>query len=63
MTRRRFAVGGDIDYEALSNASDGSQIPVGAVVKGDPSRIEQVLDKLRSHAAAARRAAGVGQLR
>ena len=46
-----FAVGGDLDYEALSNAGDGSQIPVGAAVTGDPSRIEPVLDQLRSHAA------------
>ncbi|MFZ2016129.1 MAG: DUF3352 domain-containing protein [Nocardioides sp.] len=46
-----FAVGGDIDYEAVSNAGDGSHIPIGAVVKGNPSRIEPVLDKLRSDAA------------
>ena len=43
-----FAVGGDIDYEALVNASDGSRIPVGAVVTGDADGIETVLDKLRS---------------
>jgi hypothetical protein len=43
-----FAVGGDIDYEALVNASDGSQVPVGAVVKGDAAGIETVLDKVRS---------------
>ena len=36
-----FAVGGDLDYEALSNAGDGSQIPVGAVVTGDPGRLDR----------------------
>jgi hypothetical protein len=45
-----FAVGGDLDYAALSNASDASHVPVGVVVQGDPSRIEPVLDTLRSHA-------------
>ena len=43
-----FAVGGDIDYEALVNASDGSQVPIGAVVQGDTDAIETVLDKVRS---------------
>jgi hypothetical protein len=43
-----FAVGGDIDVKAMVNAPDGSQIPVGAVVKGDPGSIEGVLDRLRS---------------
>ena len=43
-----FAVGGDIDFQAMVNAADGAQIPVGAVVKGDPGSIEGVLDRLRS---------------
>jgi len=41
------AVGGDFDVEGVTNATDGSQIPVGAVVQGDPTEVEAVLDKLR----------------
>jgi len=37
----------DLDFEAAENSDDGSGLPMGAVVKGDPAAIEAVLDKLR----------------
>ena len=45
-----LSVGKDLDPEAVENSADGSGIPVAATVKGDPAKIEAVLDKLRSRA-------------
>ena len=42
-----LAIGSDFDPEALFNSEDGSGIPVGVKVKGDPAAIEGVLDKVR----------------
>lgn len=42
-----LALGSDFDLEKLVNSSDGSEMPVGAKVKGDPDAIESVLDKVR----------------
>jgi len=41
------AVGSDFDAEQLMSSADGSDVPVGIKVKGDPGAIEAVLDKVR----------------
>lgn len=41
------AIGSDLDPESFFNSSDGSDVPVGVKVQGDPEAIEAVLDKLR----------------
>jgi len=41
------ALGPGFDADQLMNSADGSDIPVGVKVKGDPAAIEKVLDKLR----------------
>ena len=41
------AVGSDFDPETFYNSEDGSGVPVGVKVKGDPDAIDGVLDKLR----------------
>ena len=41
------ALGPGFDADQLMNSADGSDIPVGVKVKGDPAAIETVLDKLR----------------
>ena len=38
----------DFDFEAAENSEDGTGLPVGVTVKGDPAAIEQVLDKIRA---------------
>ena len=42
-----LAAGGDLDAGALSGNSDGSDLPVGVKITGDPAAIEDVLAKLR----------------
>jgi hypothetical protein len=42
-----FALGSDFDLETFVNSSDGTGVPVGLKVQGDPEAIESVLDKLR----------------
>ena len=42
-----LAIGAGFDAETFMNSGDGSDIPVGIKVKGDPAAIETVLDKLR----------------
>jgi hypothetical protein len=42
-----LAVGSDFDPETFFNSDDGSGVPVGVKVQGDPDAIESVLDKLR----------------
>lgn len=41
-----LAVGGNFDAEQMMSSSDGSDVPVGLKVQGDPGAIEAVLDKL-----------------
>jgi hypothetical protein len=43
-----FALGGDFDPETFLNSSDGTGVPAGLKVQGDPDAIEGVLDKLRA---------------
>jgi hypothetical protein len=43
-----ISVSKDFDFEAASNSSDPSGLPVGALVRGDASGIEDVLGKLRA---------------
>jgi Protein of unknown function (DUF3352) len=45
-----ISVGRDLDLEELENSNDLSGLPVAATVKGDPSAIEGVLDKIRARA-------------
>jgi hypothetical protein len=42
-----LSVGHDFDAEAFATSEDGSGIPIGIKVKGDPAEVERVLDKLR----------------
>jgi len=42
------SVSKDLDPEAVENSADGSDIPVAATVKGEPAKIEAVLDKIRA---------------
>jgi hypothetical protein len=42
-----LAIGSGFDAEQLMNSADGSDVPVGVKVKGDPAAIDAVLDKLR----------------
>ncbi len=46
-----LAVGGDIDLDSITASADGSDVPVALKVQGDPSAIEQVVDKIRSNPA------------
>jgi hypothetical protein len=41
-----IALGSNLDPEAFFSSSDGSEIPVGAKIKGDAAGIEEVLGKL-----------------
>lgn len=41
------AVGGDFDPEAFVNSEDGTDLPIGLKVQGDPGAIEDVLAKLQ----------------
>ncbi|MGH3335429.1 MAG: hypothetical protein ACRDOZ_06380, partial [Nocardioides sp.] len=43
-----LAMGTDFDPEAFFSSEDGSDIPIGVKVKGDPQAIETVLDKVRA---------------
>lgn len=43
-----FAVGPDLDGDALVNSETPEGLPIGVKVKGDPEAIEEVLDKLRT---------------
>jgi hypothetical protein len=45
-----ISVSKDLDLEAAENTQDGTGLPVGATIKGDPAAIEQVLDKIRAKA-------------
>lgn len=42
-----LALGGDFDLDTFVDSPDGSGVPVGLKVQGDPDAIESVLDKLR----------------
>jgi hypothetical protein len=42
-----LSLGADFDPETFVNSEDGSDVPVGIKVKGDPAEVERVLDKLR----------------
>jgi hypothetical protein len=42
-----LAVGADFDPEVFENSPDGSDVPIGLKMKGDPEAIERVLDKIR----------------
>jgi hypothetical protein len=42
------SVSKSFDLEAAENSPDGSGIPVAATVKGDPTAIQDVLDKIRA---------------
>jgi hypothetical protein len=41
-----LAVGGDFDAEQMMSSADGSDVPVGLKVQGDPAAIQGVLDTL-----------------
>ena len=45
-----LVLGGDFDPDAFFSSDDGSDIPVAVKIKGDPDKIEKVLDKLRDMA-------------
>src|SRR5262249_13879036 len=45
-----ISVSKDIDLEAAENSADGTGVPVAATIKGDPTAIAQVLDKIRAKA-------------
>lgn len=42
-----LSLGGDFDLERFVNSDDGSDVPIGLKVQGDPDEIESVLDKMR----------------
>jgi Protein of unknown function (DUF3352) len=42
------SLGGDFDVETMTNSTDGSDVPVGLKVKGDPDKIAAVLAKLEA---------------
>jgi hypothetical protein len=42
-----MALGSDFDINTLEQTTDGSGVPVGMKIHGDPAGIESVLDKLR----------------
>jgi hypothetical protein len=42
-----LAIGADFDPEVFENSQDGSDVPIGMKVKGEPEAIERVLDKIR----------------
>ena len=43
-----LSVSKNLDLEAAQNSSDGTGVPVAATIKGDPTAIQQVLDKIRT---------------
>jgi hypothetical protein len=43
-----LSVSKSLDVEAAENSSDGSGIPVAATIKGDPTAIQGVLDKIKA---------------
>jgi hypothetical protein len=43
-----LSISKDFDFEAAENSSDGTGVPVALTIKGDPSAIEKVLDKVRA---------------
>ncbi|MGH3362106.1 MAG: DUF3352 domain-containing protein, partial [Nocardioides sp.] len=43
-----LSLGSDFDPEAFFSSEDGSDVPIGVKVKGDPAAIETVLDKVRA---------------
>ncbi len=45
-----LALGPGFDAESLTNSGDGSDIPVGVKLKGDPVAAQEVLDKLKEMA-------------
>ncbi|CAI9419800.1 DUF3352 domain-containing protein [Nocardioides sp. T2.26MG-1] len=53
-----LALGSDFDLETFVNSADGSGVPVGLKVQGDPDAIESVLDKLRPQMGGAESALG-----
>jgi hypothetical protein len=44
------SIGDDLDLEAAENSGDGSGLPIAVTVKGDPTAIDHVLDKIRAKA-------------
>jgi hypothetical protein len=44
------SVSKSLDLEAAENSPDGSGIPVAATIKGDPTAIQRVLDKIHARA-------------
>jgi hypothetical protein len=49
-TSSAVSIGKTFDYESLVESSGGMGIPVAFTVKGDPSAVQKVLDKLRQKA-------------
>jgi hypothetical protein len=45
-----ISVGKDIDFEAAENSSDGTGLPIAAMVQGDPDAVANVLDRIRVRA-------------
>ena len=45
-----LALGSDFDPAAFSSSEDGADVPIALKIKGDPDKIEKVLDKLRDQA-------------
>jgi hypothetical protein len=43
-----LALGGDFDTDTLINSSDGTDVPLGLKVQGDPDAIEDVIAKLET---------------
>jgi hypothetical protein len=43
-----LSIGHGFDLEAATNSGDGSGLPLAITVKGDPTAIERVLDKVRA---------------
>jgi len=45
-----LVLGSDFDPDSFFNSDDGSDIPIALKIKGDPDKIDKVLDKLRDTA-------------
>ncbi len=43
-----LSIGKDFDFEAATNSSDGSGLPIALTVKGDPKAVDAVLAKLKA---------------
>jgi hypothetical protein len=47
-----ISLGGDFSPDTLMNSADGTDVPIGLKVQGDPEAIEEVLAKLQERLAA-----------